>query len=122
MTGGTQVRVAPTRLPERVRPRLARLARRGAEVCTQHGAGLLGEICYTLEIALLDLASAELRASNAELRARRAERDLAAAQSELRALQAAIARAAEFAEQPTLAREAPAPLVARCRTEVGNAR
>lgn len=113
----TQVRVAPTRLPQDVRSRLTRLARRGAEVCSKHGAGLLAEICTALEIALLDLASAELRATNAERRARRAEGDLAKATATIRELRADIAERArlEFAEESTTTREDPA-LIAKCRS------
>lgn len=111
----TQVRVAPTRIPQEVRSRLTRLARRGAEVCNKHGAELLAEICTALEIALLDLASAELRATNAERRARRAESDLAQATAQIRMLQADLAERirAEF-EEPTRTRER-AELVAECR-------
>lgn len=122
MQPATQVRIAPTRIPEHARVRLARLARRGAEVCGRHGAPLLAEMAQALEIALLDIASGELRAGNAESRARRAERDLAAACAELRVARATIAELqvdlasrvhAEFSE-PTAARPAP-ELIARCR-------
>lgn len=127
-TAHTQVRVAPTRIPPGIRPRLAQLAARGCEVFRRHSAAmrsidreararradLLGEMCSSLELALLDVASSELRAENAESRARRAEQDLAIARKTIIALQADIARAAEFTDQPTAAREAPA-LVARSR-------
>lgn len=111
----TLVRVAPTRLPDHVRPRLARLARRGAEVCSKAGARLLTEISMALEIALLDLAGAELRATNAETRARRAERELGQARATIIDLQQDLATRvhSEF-QEPTAARSDP-DLLARCR-------
>lgn len=64
--GGTMVGLAPTRLPASVRPRLMKLARRGADVCRKYGAKLLAEISLGLEVALLDLQVAEQRAKAAE--------------------------------------------------------
>lgn len=113
--GVTQVRIAVTRIPESVRPRLRRLAQRGAEVCRKHGAGLLAEISTALELALGDMAASEGRATNAEGRARRAEQELADARVTIRALQVELAtRAADEFEAPTLTKEAPA-LIERCR-------
>lgn len=87
----TKVRVLATRIPLDVRPRLARLAKRGFEVCRQHGAKLQSEAFYALGVALVDLAATELRAEGAEARARRAERDLAEARRLVAALERDIA-------------------------------
>lgn len=70
----TEVRVAPTRLPPERRPRLRRLARRGAEIFARYGAPLQKEMAVALEIALLDLEAAETRAKSAERRARESEK------------------------------------------------
>jgi hypothetical protein len=96
----TRVRIAPTRIPVDIRPRLARLAQRGYQVCSKAGAPLQAEAFDMLGIALLDIAALELRAEGAEARARRAERDLAAAQAKIRALEQDIAERvrAEFEE------------------------
>jgi hypothetical protein len=126
----TQVRVLASRLPEPVRQRLRKLARRGGEVCSRHGAPLLAEVCAGLSVALVDLASAELRATSAEARARRAEHDAKAAKAVIRSLERDLAdalrsvrataidpaSATEFAEPaPTAVGHVPL-LIARCRT------
>lgn len=111
----TRVRIAPTRIPAAERPGLARLARRCNEVCTQHGAPLQAHVGLALEVALLDIASAELRAENAEQRARRAERDLAAAQRKVLDLERTLAdRARDEFEEPTRTCTNP-HLVQQCR-------
>lgn len=110
----TQVRVAITRIPEEHRPRLTRLARRGAEVCRKHGAKLLAEISLALEIALMDLAGAELRAANAEFRARRAERDLASAIQRIAQLKIR-SKVKEFDDGQTTATRSDPDLIAKCR-------
>jgi len=88
--GVTKARVLPTRIPPHVRPRLTRLARRGHEVCRKHGAKLLAEISMALEVALVDLAGNEARASDAERRARRAELELGHAKHRILELEKAL--------------------------------
>ena len=110
----TQARVA-VRIPESVRPRLTRLARRGAEVCRKHGAMLLAEISTGLEVALLEIAASEQRATSAESRARRAEHDLAEARATIRQMKIDLAeRAAEDFECATATRPSHG-LIERCR-------
>jgi hypothetical protein len=115
----TLVRVAPTRLPQDERKRLARIAQCGADAFARHAktlrvdaperaerAELCRELCLGLEIALLDLAGAELRAENAEGRARRAESELATVRRQIEFLRQEDARAmaAEFQAVPTQVR------------------
>lgn len=83
----TQVKVIPTRLPTHMRPRLARLARRGSEVCRKHGAALLAEISIALEVALVDLAGAELRERNASDRMRAAELEVGKLRTRIKELE-----------------------------------
>lgn len=113
----TQVRVAPTRLPRTVRARLAKWCVRGIEFCHKVDAPFLCQMLMGLEIALVDLAGAELRAENAENRARAAELELAKVRRTLAKLQSEHARAAaaEFEGEPTAAREVTA-MISRCRT------
>lgn len=85
--GVTKVRVLPTRLPAEVRPRLARLARRTNEVCRAAGARLQAEVGLALEVALVDLAGAELRERNMVERMRSAEHELGLATARMRELE-----------------------------------
>lgn len=85
--GVTKVRVLPTRLPAEVRPRLARLAHAAHQHCRAAGAKLQAEVSLALEIALVDLAGAELRERNMVDRMRRAEHELGLANARLRELE-----------------------------------
>lgn len=124
----TMARVAPTRLPEHARRRLTKLAVHGGDALRRHAkalrpteperarrADLCAEMALGLELALMDLAGAELRALNAEGRARRAESELAAARKEAADLQLALAqRAHEEFDEPTRSLDDP-DLIERCR-------
>ena len=114
----TYVGLAPTRLPASVRPRLARLCKIGVEFCHRVGAPRVGQLIMALELAMLDLATAELRIAEWERRARKAESELATARARIAELQQDDARlaASEFAAEPTRVRPEGDPAVARCRT------
>lgn len=103
--GRTKVGIPSTRLPESERHTLMRLAQRGYEVCTKHKAPMLARICDGLALALVSLASAELRARTAEAALRKARDKIAVLESSV---------PAERFEEPTVTRTNPLLLV-KCK-------
>lgn len=118
---GTVVGVAPTRLPPAMRPRLAGWCKIGVDFCNRVGAPRVAQLIMALELALLDLAAADLRIGALEQRASKAERELARARARIGELQQDESRraAAEFSGEPTQVRPDTDPTIARCRTTGG---
>lgn len=119
--GVTRTRVAINRLPPEHRPRLVRLARRAHQVCRSHGAKLLAEVSLALEVAILDLEGAELRAGNAERRARGSEAALGVARARIVELERYINDLPRFDEwgtsDPTAVRDPPPDLIVDARSD-----
>ena len=125
--GATMVGLAPMRIPTNARARLAKLARRGEEVCRKHGAKILTEISLGLELALLDLQTTELRAKAAEQKTQKALNELGKAQARITELEMYIQSMDEPLEEvpnefgipeSTAVRENPDPeLLRRCKEQ-----